>query len=125
MKTRLFVATAIAVVIAAGAVFADDKDKKDAEVEKALSKIAQLGPGVHAIKKDDQAASRLASWWDSLELVQCWGRPRDSKLPDSEPVWQLPPSSSSGSRRRSAFTRSRKRKPSSSWRAVKKTTRKL
>ena len=54
MRTRLFVATAIAAVIVAGTAFTDDKDKKDAEVEKALSKIAQLGPGVHAIKKDDK-----------------------------------------------------------------------
>ena len=54
MKTRLLLATAIAVVLAAGSALADDKDKKDAEVEKALSKIVQLGPGVHAIKKDKQ-----------------------------------------------------------------------
>jgi hypothetical protein len=54
MKTSLLLATAIAVVLAASPVWADDKDKKDADVEKALSRIAKLGPGVHAIKKDKQ-----------------------------------------------------------------------
>jgi len=54
MRTASLFATAIAVLIAARTAPADEKDKKDAEVEKALSKIAQLGPGVHAIKKDKQ-----------------------------------------------------------------------
>jgi hypothetical protein len=49
----------IALMVAAGAATgrADnnkDADKKDDEVAKAMSKIAQLGPGVYAVKKDDQ-----------------------------------------------------------------------
>lgn len=52
MRTRLFVATAFALVIVAGTALTDDKEKKDTDVEKALSKIAQIGPGVHGIKKD-------------------------------------------------------------------------
>lgn len=47
----------IAMLIATGTAWAEDK--KDTEVEKALSKIAQLGPGVHAIKKD--AKGRITS----------------------------------------------------------------
>jgi hypothetical protein len=39
-------------MVALGTARADDK--KDYEVAKALSKIAQLGPGVHAVKKDNK-----------------------------------------------------------------------
>src|ERR1700751_5222182 len=49
-------AATIAVLVDTGTAWAEDK--KDAEVEKALSKIAQLGPGVHAIKKDDKGRIR-------------------------------------------------------------------
>jgi hypothetical protein len=59
MRTRLFVATALAVALAAGTTWADDKNTKDAEVEKALSKIAQLGPHVEVTNKD--AKGRITS----------------------------------------------------------------
>lgn len=54
MRNPLFVTTAIAILLAAGTAWTGEGNKKDAEVEKALSKIAQLGPGVHAIKTDKQ-----------------------------------------------------------------------
>ena len=47
MKTRILAAMIVAVS-------ACTLRGQDAEVEKALSKIAQLGPGVHAIKRDKQ-----------------------------------------------------------------------
>lgn len=54
MFRSLISAACIAALACAAAVGADDKAKKDDEVAKAMSKIAQLGPGVHAIKKDDK-----------------------------------------------------------------------
>lgn len=57
MRTCLLLATAILLATAACPVWADDT--KNADVEKAFSKIAQLGPGVHAIKKD--AKGRITS----------------------------------------------------------------
>ena len=59
MRTAMFFVTTVAMLIATGTAWADDKDKKDADVEKALGKIAQLGPGVHAVKKD--AKGRITS----------------------------------------------------------------
>jgi hypothetical protein len=50
----LVVATAISAVIAAGSAWTGEKKTKDEATEKALSKIVQLGPGVHAIKRDKQ-----------------------------------------------------------------------
>jgi len=44
----------IALAVAAGAVTARAGDNKDDEVAKAMSKIAQTGPGVYAVKKDDR-----------------------------------------------------------------------
>lgn len=49
----VFGVSLLALLLCACLVQADDKAKDDAEVAKAMSKIAQLGPGVYAIKKDD------------------------------------------------------------------------
>jgi hypothetical protein len=53
MRVFLFAVAAFAALSFTGGVRAEDK-KDDDEVGKALSKIVQLGPGVHAIKKDDK-----------------------------------------------------------------------
>jgi hypothetical protein len=44
----------IALAVAAGAATGRADSNKDGEVARAMSKIAQLGPGVYAVKKDDQ-----------------------------------------------------------------------
>jgi hypothetical protein len=57
MRSCLFVAVVSLLPMTARSAWAGDT--KDADVEKAFSKIAQLGPGVHAIKKD--AKGRITS----------------------------------------------------------------
>ncbi len=53
MKQPALYAAVLAIVVCSVTGWTDGATKdKDAKVKKALSKIAQLGPGVHAIKKD-------------------------------------------------------------------------
>ena len=59
MKRTLVVAGLVAALLVPPA-RAGDKPKADDEVAKAMSKIAALGPGVHAVKKD--AKGRIATF---------------------------------------------------------------
>jgi hypothetical protein len=55
MRRKILGVAFLAMALCGATGWSDDaQENKDAAVEKALGKIAQLGPGVHAIKKDKQ-----------------------------------------------------------------------
>jgi len=78
MRTCLWLATAsaIAVVLAGGTAPAGEKEKADAEVAKALGKIAQLGPGVHAIKMDKQGRITSCMIVGQARISTVLGKPK-------------------------------------------------